>query len=238
MDQLAMLVAQYLHLDMACPAHQFFQVNLVVAEGGQGFAARDLKRRCQFYFILDDAHAASAATPAGFQHQRVANGCRHRAGLGDIKGQGRRCRHHRHAGRLGQFASRHLVAEATHHIAIRADEGNAGLGAGVREFGIFGQEAVARMDGIDLGLLGDANDVVNVEISPDWLLPGPDQIRLVSLEAVQGKAVFAGIDGDGADAEFGCRPQNANGDFAAVGYQQAANGFHECNFQNSKEISG
>ena len=173
-DQLAVRVAQHLHLDMAGAAHQLFEVHLVVAERGQRLAPAGGQLFVELGFRFDDSHATSAAAPAGLQHQRIADGQRLAPRLGGIDGQGVGRRHHWHARGHGRHASRYLVSQRAHHLRFRPDEGDAGRGAGIGEVRIFRQEAIAGMDGIDLGFLGHAQYVVDVEIGGDGLLAFAD----------------------------------------------------------------
>ena len=53
--------------------------------------------------------------------------------------------------------------------------------------------------------------------------PAPNLVGFVSLEPVQRKLVFLGIDRDGADPELGGGPEDANGDLRPVGDQQPSN---------------
>jgi hypothetical protein len=82
------------------------------------------------------------------------------------------------------------------------------------------------VDGIDLVLPGDADDVGDIQVGGDGFLAGAHQIGLVGLEAVQGKAIFVGKNGDGTDTHLAGRAQDADGDFTAIGYKQPANFFH------------
>ena len=222
----AMGVAQHLHLDVARTAHQFLQIHLVVAEGRGGLAPRHLHRRPQVGFRLDHAHAAPAAAPARLEHERIANLRRQLLRARDVRRQRAGGRHHRHAGLLGEFACRHLVAQGAHHLRFRPDEDDAGRSAGLGEVRVLREEAVAGMDGVDMRLFRHADDVVDVEVSLDRLLAGADEIGFVRLEAVQGEAVLVGIDGHRADAQFGSRTHDADGDFAAVGDEDAADLLH------------
>ena len=52
------------------------------------------------------------------------------------------------------------------------------------------------------------------------------QVGLVRLEAVEGELVLLGIDGHRLLAELGCRAHDADGDFAAIGDQDLAEGRH------------
>ena len=82
------------------------------------------------------------------------------------------------------------------------------------------------MNGVDMILPRDADDVGDVQVGGDGFPAGTDPIRLIGLEAVEGEAVLVGEDGDGANAHLSGGPQDADGDFAAVGDEEAADFFH------------
>ena len=114
--QIAMAVTQQLHLDMAGVAHQLLDIDLVVAEGRLGFVAGRCHLVRQLGGRFDDPHAAPATTPAGLHHHRVANGLDDAGGLLGVGGQGLGRRQHRHIGRQGRFAGRHLVAQGAQDV--------------------------------------------------------------------------------------------------------------------------
>ena len=95
------------------------------------------------------------------------------------------------------------------------------MDAGACERRIFGEEAVTGMNRVDLVFAGDGNDAVDVEIGFDGRLAGADEIGFVRFEAMQAEAIFLGIDGNGAQIEFGSRAEYADGDFAAIGSEKA-----------------
>ena len=53
---------------------------------------------------------------------------------------------------------------------------------------------------------------------------GPDQARLVGAPHVQRAAVGLGVDGHRADAELAQRPEDPDGDLAAIGDEHLAKG--------------
>ena len=59
------------------------------------------------------------------------------------------------------------------------------------------------MDRVHALLLRDRDDALDVEIGADRSLPLADPVRFVRLETVEREAVFLGVDGDGAQAQFG-----------------------------------
>src|SRR6202035_5290292 len=95
-----------------------------------------------------------------------------------------------------------LVAELLEHFDTRADKGDAGLGAGAGEMGVLRQEAVARMDGVDLVLARQGDNGFDIEVGAQRLAGRADPVSLVRLETVQGEAVFVCIDRHSADAEL------------------------------------
>jgi hypothetical protein len=226
MDQLAVGVTQDLDLHMPRPPHQLFQIDLVVAEGRQGLASRDIHGRAQVGLGEYDPHTAPAAAPTGLEHQGIANGRRQDLGPLQVPGQGARRRHHGHPGLGRQLPRRDLVTQQPHDLGPGADEGDARGGAGLGEIGILREEAITGVDGIDLVLPGDADDVGDIQVGGDGFLAGAHQIGLVGLETVQGKAIFIGKNGDGTDTHLAGRAQDADGDFTAIGYKQPANFFH------------
>jgi len=121
-----------------------------------------------------------------------------------------------------QGMRRRLVAQRLQHLRLRADEEDAGGGAGFGKSRILGQEAIARMDGVDLRSLGGADDVGDVQVGGDGLAARADQIAFVRLETVQGEAVLVGVDRDGANAHFRRCPHHADGNFAAIGDKKLA----------------
>jgi hypothetical protein len=113
---------------------------------------------------FDHPHAAPAAAPAGLEHQRVTDVA---PGFGAFGMSGGKAggRHHRHTGGHG-----HAWRAATLLPSVRMTSGLGPMKAmpaaasGLGKVGVLGQEAVARVDRVDLGLFGDADDVVNVEV--------------------------------------------------------------------------
>ncbi len=228
--KVAMRVAEDLHLDMTGALDQLLEIDLVLAEGRLCLALRRVDVAHQRLLVADDAHAASAAAPGGLQHHRVADPRRQPAHLGHVVGQRIGRRHHRNAGLDGEIARRHLVAETPHRLRRRADEDDAGLGAGLGEFGAFREKAVTGMDGVGAGRLRHPHDLGDRKIGLDrterlgQMRPASDLIRLVGLEPVQRQLVLLCIDRDRAHAEFVRRTENADGDLGTVGDENLANG--------------
>ncbi len=222
MHDRAVAVGENLHLDVAGALDQLFEIDLVAAEGGLGLAPRRGEVADQRLLVGDDAHAAPAAAPRRLEHDRVADFQRVLLRVGDLGGKRLGRRHDRNADLDREIARRNLVAQHAHGFGRRADEDDAVFGAGFRQRRIFGQEAVARMNGVGAGFLRHADDFGDRQVGfdrPEDLAVGhfADLVGLVGLEAVQRQLVFLGEDRDGADAELVGGPEHPDGDLRAVG---------------------
>ena len=224
MHEVAVRIAQNLHLDVTRAADELFQVHLVFAEGGFRLSTRDAHRLDELGFGVDDAHATAAATPARLQHHRETDGACHRQHLPRVGRQGRRRRHDRHTGFLRQIARLHLVAQTAHGVRFRTNENDAGACATIGKFRALGQKTVTWVDGIHTRLDGDAHDVGDVQVGIDGALALAHQITFIRLGPMQRKAVFFGINGDRTNPQLRRRTHHANGDFTAIGDQQLGDG--------------
>ena len=226
MHEVAVQVAEQLHLDVPSPLDELLHEHGRRAEGRLALALRTFERNREFVLAADHPHAAAAAAVRCLEDHRPAEF------LGDLQGVGMAddglgaAGEDRHARLVGEVAGCGLVAERLQQLHPRADERDAGLAAGRRELGVLREEAVAGVDAIHAVGLGERDDAVDVEVGADRLAGLAHQIGLVGLEAVQGEPILVGVDRDGADAEFVRRPENADRDFAAIGDEEFGDGPH------------
>ena len=82
------------------------------------------------------------------------------------------------------------------------------------------------MDRVDLVLLGQRDDVVDVQVRLQRLARLADRIRFVRLEAVEGVAILVRVHRDRANAQLVGAAKHADGDLAAIGGEQSANWLH------------
>ena len=182
--QIAVQIAENLHLDVTRAPHELLDVHRVVAEGAGRFAPRRVHEGPELGRRRDDPDAAATAAVAGLEHEGIADGLRDGAGLAGIARQGAAPRQDRHARCLRQRARRDLVAERAHRLRRRAHEDEAGARARHGEVRALGEEAVARMDGVHPRPARHPDDRVDVEIGVDRRALGADEIALVRDEAM------------------------------------------------------
>ena len=116
----------------------------------------------------------------------------------------------------------HFAARAVllpHHLddfGFRADKGNLRCLAHLGKIGVFGEKAVARMDGIHVGDFGGTDDLGDVQIA-FAAARRADANRFVSESHVQRVAVRLRIHAHGGNSQFLAGANNPQGDFPAVG---------------------
>jgi hypothetical protein len=131
--------------------------------------------------------------------------------------------HDRHADLDGQIARRYLVAKPAHGLGLGADEGDTGVGAGVGEFGAFGQQAVAGVDRVGAGQPCNADNFLDRQIAfyrphvAGEMRPPPDLVAFIRLEAMQGVFVLFGPDRDRCQPQFVRGAKDADGDLGSIG---------------------
>ena len=219
MGDAAVAVAEHLHLHMARPLQVFLQQHSVIAEGGRGLASGAGQLCGEILRPQHRPHALAAAAGAGLNQN----------GEADARGLGRQqrivlrltmiARHGRHAGRHHQPLALGLAAHGANGGGRRADEGDAGIGAALREFRILRQETIAGVDRLRAGATRHVEDDVAAQVGLRGRR-GADRVRLIRLPHMHGAGIGVGEDGDGADAHGARAADDAHGDLAAVGDEE------------------
>ena len=165
-------------------------------------------------------HADAAAARRGLQHDGIADLSGHPACL--LRGADGPLapRHHGHAGPLHLAPRAHLVSHLLDDSPGRSDPDETRLLAGLGEAPVLGEKAVAGMNGLGAALAGGRQDALPVEIA----LPrggGADEHGLVGIGDVGPAGVSLGVDGDGSDPEGAAGADDAAGDLAAIGDEDA-----------------
>ena len=96
---------------------------------------------------------------------------------------------------------------------------------GAGEGGVLGEEPVAGVDRLGSGPRGRLDDLLLVQVALGRST-GTEQPGLVGNTNVQGSAVGLRVDGHRGDLELAQRPEDADGDLAAVGDEDFREGAH------------
>ena len=220
-DDVAVVVAQDLHLDVLGALDQLLEEDRIVAERLARLGARALQQLGELGRGAHDAHAATAAAARGLDDHGEANLVRERARVVDAAHRILRPRHDGHARRGRDLARLDLVAQRLDHLGRRADEDDAGFAALARERGALRQQTVAGVDGVDIVALGQLDDLVFGQVSGHRLQALAHQVGFIRLVAVQVDAILLGEDGDRAEAELGAGAEDTHRDLATVGGKYA-----------------
>lgn len=219
MGDRAMAIADDLHLDMAGLPDQTLGINTVEAERRLGLGLAACIGFREICFVLDHAHAATAA--AGHRldddHRMAAERgeerrnllqARRTAGAGDD----------RHAAAFCQLPCRDLVAEQFECCRLGPDKDDARVRASLRKRRVLAEEAVAGMHGIAAGALRRLHHGLDVEIGPR--AAARDFHRLVRDAHMQRQRVIGRVDRNRRDVGVSRRARDADGDLATIGDQE------------------
>ena len=225
-NDVAVLVAEDLDLDVFRARDVFFEEDGGIAEGAAGFALGFVEEMGEIGGFVDDAHTATAPAKRSFDDEGEANLLRGLEGLvavGDgLFGAGKR----RHVNALGEGTGGGFVAHHFEQLGARPDEDESGFFTGAGEIRVLGEEAVAGVDGVHAVLFGGGDDAVDVEVGGDGALALADLVGLVGLVTVDTEAIFLRENCDRAEIQLGAGAKNPDRDLAAVGGHQLLDGAH------------
>ena len=128
--------------------------------------------------------------------------------------------HGRDLGAGGGFLRFDLVAHGGDGFGIGPDEDDAGIGQRTGERRALGQKAIAGMHGLGAARLAGGDDIVDHQIALRRRRR-PDRDRLVGHFDMERVAVGLGIDRDGFNSHPTRGLDDAAGDLAAIGNQDA-----------------
>src|SRR5262249_10686012 len=217
-DDVAVMVGEDLHLDVARLLDVLFEVDAAVLERALGFLACGLKAGLEADVVAGDANAAAPAAGRRLDEHGIAHAVSQREGLFLIGDQSLAAGHYRDADSLGELAGLVLVAEQTHGLDGRADELDLAGAADLGEVRVLGEEAVAGVDGLDVGQLGGADEPWDFQVALGRR-GRADADGLVGQLEVGGAAVGLAVDGDHFDAEVLAGADDPQGDLTAIGNQ-------------------
>ena len=185
-EDIPVFIAHDLDFDVLWIADVFFKIDLVIAKGEFSFGFCSFIGVFQVTHAMGHAHAASAATIDGFQH----NGKAHILGklfhFSKVHDWSVTAGNKPDTGLFGLCAGVDFVTEHGEVVDMGANERDAFFGAAPSKVCVFRKKAIAGMDGVDMVLMGHPDDLFYIKVGIDWLFPFPDQIRLIGAEAMEG----------------------------------------------------
>jgi hypothetical protein len=216
-DDVAVRVGEHLDLDVAGAAHPALHEERVVAERARGLAPGGGDRTWQLRALRHQSHALAPAAGSRLEEDGQA----HRLGCGrdlGVRHAGRApTRHHRHPCRSHEVPRPDLVAHRLDHIGGRPDPHELRTEHGPCELRPLREEPVARVHRLRTGRRGRSDDGVGVEV------PG-DRDGHVGAAHVQTSRVVGGVHGDRSHPLGAKRPEDPDGDLAAVGDEHRREG--------------
>jgi hypothetical protein len=228
MQDVPMAVPEDLDFDVFGARDVFFQEHRWIAESATRFALGFVEEVGEISGFMHDAHAATAAAEGSFDDERKSNFV---CDLQSLSAIGHRLfcsRQRRDVYPFRQRTGGSFVAHQFEKVGARPNKFNSGRATRPGEFGIFSEEAVARMDHVDVVFLGQGNDAWDIKVRADRALALADEIGFVSFEAMDAESIFLRVNGDGAQAQFGGGAENADRNLTAIGDEQFFGSTRRC----------
>ena len=219
-DDIAIAVAENLHLDMARAGDIFFEKETAILEVRQREAAHCLVEARQLLRRMAELQADAAAARRAFQHHRITDLVGFRQSLVEIDDE-RRAGQKRHVALLRDLARGVLERKGAHMLRARPDEGNTLARERSGEFRVLAEKPVAGMHRLRARFAHGLENGIHVEIAFRDRRRA-DASCLVRETDVRREAVRLRIDGDGRNTHPPERPDDADRDFAAIGDQYLA----------------
>ena len=219
----AVCVAEDLHLDVTRLGEIALEEDCGVPEGRLSLAARGLKGLSEVLGTLDDAHALASAAGRRLDQQRVADLGGHRGRIDTITQL--RTRHEWHSRRGREPLRLDLERHRPDRLRRRPDPRDASRHHPLGEAGILREEAVAGVNRISTGAAYGVENLLDIEVR---LGAGRAAQRDgdVGLADEGRVGIGLGEDRDGLDAHGAGRAEDAACDLAAIGHQDALHRHH------------
>ena len=209
-------VAQHLDFDVTRLDEELLDIHGAVAEGTLRFGRRAFVRGGQLVGRVHDTNAFAAAAADRLERDRVSDRVGETLRGFEVRLRSVAARNDRNTGGLHRDARLDLVARLRDRLGRRTDEAHPGVLDGAREVRVLAQEPVTRMHGVAARGLRRVHDHVDAQVG--LARRGrPDAIGLVGRANVEFLAVGVREHGNRPDPHFAQRPNDADGDFAAIG---------------------
>lgn len=164
-DDVAVAVGEHLDLDVPGPVDPPLHQEGVVAEGGAGLAPGGGDLLGERRLLADQPHPLAAAARRGLQQDGHADLAGGGGQLGVGQAAARGAGDDRDPGRAHRLLGADLVAHQRDGVGGRPDEDQPLLGAGPREGGVLGEEAVPGVDRLGAGAAGRLQQAGDVQVA-------------------------------------------------------------------------
>src|SRR5581483_10661149 len=197
----AVLVGENLEFDVAGMLDVLLHVKVAVAKRSGCFGLRGIKECGKFLFRAHDSHAAATAAGGGLDDHGKTDGAGPLHGFAFAGKHAFGAGKNRNAGFFHGATGLFFLPHQARDFGWRADEFDVAGLADLGKVGVFRKQAVAGMDGIDIGDFGGAYDRRNIEIALRELRR-TDADSFVSEANMKRVAICLAVDGHGLDAEL------------------------------------
>jgi len=214
-DNFSALIAEDLEFDVVRFFNIFFKIDVGISEGFFCFHACGEEAFDEADVIVSGSHSFAPSAGDRLNHYGIADlFCGFdRFLLGSYwaiasRGDG-------DAGFAGIFSSEGFISHSADRFGRGTDEADVAGLANFGEVGVFGEESVARVNGVHVSNFGGGDDSVDFQITLSagtW----PDTDGFIGGLDVEGVVICLGVNGEGANAHVFAGADDAECDFAPI----------------------
>ena len=226
MNYISRFIAQNLNLYMLRIHDALFYIYFVITESHFRFRLGSVISFLKIFHAVYISHTAAAAAIDRFNHDGETMLFRKCLNFREITDRPFRAGNSRNIRFFRLDTGIHLIAEHNQMLYSRTDKDDSFLFTSFCQFCIFREKSVARMDGIDMMLLTNADDILNIEIGINGFVIFTHQISFIGTVAVKRQHIFLRINCYRSDSQLITCPKHTNGDFATIRYQNLINFSH------------
>ena len=236
MDDVAVLVAQNLELDMPRLFQILLHIQTAVAKRLLALVAGNLEQGRQLMRVVRNAQA-TPSTPGGrLEQDRETDLGSHRLEFTDIRNRSGRTGQDRNLGLLHNPPGARFIPHEFDVAHPGTDEHQPGTLTGFGKIRIFRQEAIARMHGVGAKGQRRADNRRDIEIAAGRR-GRSDTHALIGQTHVQGVLIDRRIHGNGRNIERATGPDDPNRNLAPVGNQDFSEHGHSISGRSGCEGS-
>mmetsp|Transcript_9746 Transcript_9746/g.17749 ORF Transcript_9746/g.17749 Transcript_9746/m.17749 type:complete len:399 (-) Transcript_9746:133-1329(-) len=218
-NYIASTITNDLYFNMPRSIHKPFNKDTAITKRSKRFGRSSLEKGNEVFFVTHHAHSLSTTTHASFDNDWQSNLFDALQYLVCIRQGSITPWDHGHARSDCSIASRCLIAKGIEIVNCRTYKRNAGILTSLCKLWTLGKKSISRMNRIHIGLLGNVNDLMNIEICRNGRgsFLGCEFKRSIGTPPVLRVPVFMSINCHGSSIQLRRRTHDSHGDFSSIG---------------------
>mmetsp|Transcript_116926 Transcript_116926/g.239242 ORF Transcript_116926/g.239242 Transcript_116926/m.239242 type:complete len:231 (+) Transcript_116926:4496-5188(+) len=219
MDNVTGSVTDDLNLDVAWAIDKSLDKDRSVTETGEGFRTSGFKKRDQLIHGANDSHTLTTASHGSLNNNGQTNSLNKFHNLLRCFQRTITSWNDGNTGIDCGLSCRCFVGKSIEIVNSRANECDVGICASLSKFRRFGEESISGVNSINIGILGDINDLTDVKVSRDrcGIVLLFQQKGSIGTPSVLRVTILVDVNSNSSCIHFRSGTHDSNGNFGAIG---------------------